>query len=154
MKKKWYLVLFLLILCLSGCSNTYAKEEYYSEEKLVAQGDRYSKKRSFFNSMDGECSLKVSEFDGRETLKIWNVKEEQDLELNVFFSMSSGQGKLICVDENETITTLLEFSSKQEKTDEPFTLNVPLSSGKNRLKFVGYECKDVDITLLFEEPAQ
>lgn len=152
MKKKLYLLLFLLILCMSGCSNSYAKEEYYSEEKLVAQGDRYSKKGSVFKSIDGGYSFTVSGFDGRETLKIWNVKEAQDLELNVFFSLSSGHGKLICVDENESITTLLEYTSRQEQTDEALSLTVPLSSGKNRLKFVGYDCKDVDITILLEEP--
>ena len=90
MKKTLIFVCIILCICFSGCSNTYAKEEYDSLEKLTSQGDRYSKEGSVFNPIEGGYSFTVSKFDGRQTLHTWHMPEEQELTMEILYSLFVG----------------------------------------------------------------
>ena len=105
---KKIIVVLLLAFCLIGCSNTYAKEEYDSLEKLASQGDRYSKKGSVFNPVEGGYSFTVSKFDGRQTLHTWNLSEDKELSMEIICYLNDGTGKLIHVDADGNVTTLVE----------------------------------------------
>jgi hypothetical protein len=104
MKKTLILVCILLCFCFSGCSNTYAKEEYDSFEKLTSQGDRYSKEGSVFNPIEGGYSFTVSKFDGRQTLFTWHLAEDEDLTMEIICSLTDGNGKLVHVDADGNVT--------------------------------------------------
>ena len=142
-------VLFILAFCLIGCSNTYAKEEYESLEKLASEGDRYSKEGSVFNPIEGGYSFTVSEFDGRQTLHTWHLTEDKELSMEIICSVTSGTGKLVHVDANGNVTTLVECD---RDTSAAVIRTVSLKQGRNDIKFVGYDCKNLDLTTYFEEP--
>ena len=55
------------------------------------------------------------------------------------------------VDEEGNVTTIMECSP-ETSNEEIVTKNVALKKGKNRLKIVGYDCKNIDLQMLFEEP--
>lgn len=150
MKKLKIISIFLLCLLLTACSNEFAKKEYDSDEKIAQKTDHYSKKVSVFKSIDGGFSFTVSEFDGRETLWTEKVKEDQDIEIEVSFSISEGQAKIVHIDEDGNVTTLLECQP-DTVTDGFVMKTVALKSGQNRLKIVGYDCEDVDLKMLFEK---
>ncbi|MBQ8823336.1 MAG: hypothetical protein IJZ82_11890 [Lachnospiraceae bacterium] len=151
MRKFKGLLLILLCLFLAGCNNEFAKQEYDSAEKIAQEGDRYAKEMSVFNPIEGGYSLTVSKFDGRETLWTKNLKEAQDVEIDFLFSLSAGQAKLVHVDADGNVTTVLECSP-ETSAEELVTKTVSLKSGKNRLKIVGYDCEEVELQMLFEEP--
>lgn len=148
MKKRLFIVSATLCLLLAGCSNEFAKEEYNSAESIAKTGDRYAKKMSVFNSINGGYSLTVSEFDGRETLWSDRVKEEQSIEMEFLLTLSEGQAKVVIVDEEENVTTLIECSP-ETGTDGLVSKTVELSKGKNYIKIVGYDCKDMELKMLF-----
>lgn len=146
---KKIIVVLLLAFCMIGCSNTYAKEEYDSLEKLASEGDRYSKEGSVFNSIEGGYSFTVSKFDGRQTLHTWHLTEDKELTMEIICSITSGTGKLIHVDSQRNVTTLVECTKDNSVA---CIRTISLMQGRNDIKFVGYDCKNVDLKMYFEEP--
>lgn len=146
---KKIIVVLMMAFLLVGCNNAYAKEEYDSLEKLASQGDRYSKVSSVFNSMEGGYSFTVSKFDGRETLFTWHLSEDFDLTMEILCSLTDGTGKLVHVDADGNVTTLVEFD---KETSVAVIKNISLKQGRNDIKFVGYDCDNVDLKMYFEEP--
>ena len=149
MKKTLIIVCILLCTCFSGCSNTYAKEEYDSLEKLTSQGDRYSKEGSVFNPIEGGYSFTVSKFDGRQTLHTWNLSEDKELSMEIICSLTDGTGKLVHVDAEGNVTTLVECD---KDTSAAVIRTISLKQGRNDIKFVGYDCEKLDLKMYFEEP--
>lgn len=146
---KKIIVVLLFALCLIGCSNTYAKEEYDSLEKLASQGDRYSKEGSVFNPIEGGYSLTVSKFDGRQSLFTWHLAEDADLTMEIICSLTAGTGKLIHVDSDGNVTTIVECN---KETSAAVIKTISLKQGRNDIKFVGYDCEKLDLKMYFEEP--
>lgn len=148
MKRRIILCISLLCLFLTACSNEFARREYDADEKIAQAGDRYAKQLSVFNPIDGGYSLTASKFDGRETLWTESVEEDQDIEIDVSFQLTNGKAKLVHVDSDGNVTTVIECLP-ETSTDGFVTKTVSLKSGKNRLKIVGYDCEDVDLKMLF-----
>lgn len=149
MKKIVLYFALVCLLCLTGCSNTYAKEEYDSLEKLASQGDRYSKASSVFNPIEGGYSFTVSKFDGRQTLFTWHLDEDVELTMEILCSLTDGTGKLVHVDAEGNVTTLVECN---KETSAAVIKNISLKQGRNDIKFAGYDCGNVDVKMYFEEP--
>lgn len=137
------------MFCLIGCSNTYAKEEYDSLEKLASQGDRYSKEGSVFNPIEGGYSFTVSKFDGRQTLFTWHLSEDCELSMEILCSLTDGTGKLVHVDADGNVTTIVECD---KETSAAVIKNILLKQGRNDIKFVGYDCDKLDLKMYFDEP--
>lgn len=148
-----FCVVISVLFCLSliGCSTEFARQQYDSADKISRSEDRYVKENSAFTPIDGGYSLVVSKFDGRETLWSKIIDEEQSMEIDFSLKLSQGQVKIVHVDAEGNVTTLIECSPSTS-TDGFETKTVLLKSGMNRLKIVGYDCEDVDLRMLFEEP--
>lgn len=155
MKKAFIYFFISLILCvtigLTGCGNEFAKQEYNDAEKIVQIEDRYAKDNSVFNPTDGGYSLTVSKFDGRQTLWKKTLEENADIEIQIDLKISSGNAKVVYIDSNNNITVLIECS-QSSSNEQTATKTVSLTNGLNRLKVVGYDCKDIDLKLYFDEP--
>lgn len=149
MKKILFLICTIFCFSFFGCSNTYAKEEYDSLEKLTSQGDRYSKEGSVFNPIEGGYSFTVSKFDGRQTLFTWHLAEDVELTMEILCSLTDGTGKLVHVDAEGNVTTLVECN---KETSAAVIKNISLKQGRNDIKFAGYDCDNVDVKMYFEEP--
>lgn len=151
MKKLKITLLCLLCLFLTACSNEFAKKEYDSDEKISQKQDHYAKQFSVFNSKNGEYSLTVSKFNGRETLWTKKLKENQNIDIDISFSITKGMAKIVHIDNDGNVTTIIECSPDTQ-TDGLETKTVSLTSGQNRLKIVGYDCEDIELKMIIAEP--
>lgn len=149
MKKLKVVLLVIFCLCLMGCNNEFAKEEYDNAEKIAESGDRYAKEMSVFNTIDGGYSLTVSKFDGRETLWTKTLKEEQEVDIDFSFVLSAGKAKVVHIDADDNVTIVIECTP-ETSTEEYVTKTVTMKKGKNRLKIVGYDCEDLELKMLLE----
>ncbi len=146
-KIKSFLMLVIISALLTGCSNTFAKAEYNDIDKIVNIEDRYAKENSNFNPIDNGYSLVIEKFDGRETLWTETVDENKDIDVEVKLSISSGTVKIVHIDDNGNVVTLVECI--QGNSDEiNIVKTVSLKSGQNRIKIVGYECKNIDLAIV------
>lgn len=150
MKKLLCMLCVLLGLFTAGCGNEFAKKEYEADQKIAAEADRYAKRDSVFNHVDGGYSLTVSKFDGRETLWTLNVEEACEIQISFDFQLTAGKAKIVHVDAAGNVTTLLECEPGSI-TDGAEEKTVALSEGKNRFKLVGYDCQNVDLLMLSED---
>lgn len=153
MKKKTVLLFSVLFIafCLfmTACSNEFAAAEY-DDVKKISQGDRFAATMSVFSAVDGGYSFTASKFDGRDSLWTQEIEADQDLDIHFKLSLSNGQAKVVHVDGEGNVTTLVECTP-DTSTEGFVTKTVSLSSGQNRLKIVGYDCEDVELTMLFDE---
>lgn len=145
-----YSFLLIIVLCLfmTGCDNSFAENEYDSVEKIIENEDRYAKESSVMNSINGEYSLNISKFDGRQTLWSDTLEESQSIEMEFSFALTKGQAKIVHIDADGNVTTLIECMP-ETSTDGYITKTVPMTSGQNRLKIVGYDCENIDLKILF-----
>ena len=150
MKKVRIVLAVLLCLSVSGCSNGFAKAEYESAEKIAKAEDHYAKERSVANTTDTGCSITVSKFDGRETIWSDMTDEAQDMEMDFSFSLSKGKAKVVHIDDEGSVETVIECLP-ETSTDGFVTKTVSLTPGQNRLKLVGYDCEDIGLQILFTE---
>lgn len=151
MKKLKTALICLLCLLLTACSNEFAKKEYDSDKKISQMEDHYAKEYSVSNSIDGEYTLTVGKFDGRQTLWSETSEGNQNIDIDFSFRLSRGMAKIVHIDSDGNVTTVIECSP-DTLTDDYVTETVSLKEGQNRLKLVGYDCKDVDLKMLFPEP--
>ena len=149
MKKSGILLIILLCLFMSGCSNKFAESEYDSVEKIIKSEDRYAKESSVFNPIEGGYSLVVSKFDGRQTLWTDMLKEEQSVEIEFSFTLTEGKAKIVHIDADGNVTTLIECTP-DTSTDGYLTKTVSMTPGVNKLKLVGFDCENIDLKMLLE----
>lgn len=148
MKKRCVLFMTVLCLVMTGCSNNFAKDEYDSVEKIIENEDRFATESSVLNSIEGGYSLAVSKFDGRRTLWTDNLEESQNIEINFSFVLTEGQAKIVHIDADGNVTTIIECTP-ETSTDEYVTKTVCMTGGENRLKIVGYDIENMDMKMLF-----
>lgn len=147
MKKLIAVLCACLCLFASGCSNNeFAKEQYNSTDLIVQSGDRYAKYKSVFNTYNEEYSLTAKRFDGRQTLWSDDIGSDKDCQLTVSLTMKHGNAKLVYIDDSDNLTTLVEG-----ETDGDAVLYLTLKSGRNRIKLVGYDCRDIKLVMKFDE---
>lgn len=149
MKKNCVLLIIVLCLFITGCTNEFAKNEYESVKKIVESGDRYAKESSVFNQIDGGYSLVVSKFDGRQTLWTDTLEESQSVEIELSFVITEGKSKIVHIDAEDNVTTLIECTP-ETSTDGYVTKTVSMTPGENRIKIVGFDCKNIDLKMFFE----
>ena len=144
-------LILCLTICFTGCGNEFAKQEYNDDEKIVQIADRYAKSNSVFNQIEGGYSLTASQFDGRETLWEKTLEENAEIEIQIDLNITSGNAKVVFIDNNNDITVLIEHL--QNNFNELTTTKiVSLTNGLNRLKIVGHDCENIDLKLFFDEP--
>lgn len=154
MKKVVSSILILLVccsaICLTGCSNDFAKQEYNDNKKIVQNSWRYSSVKSVFKTIDGGYSFTAWKFDGRQNLLKITRKRNEEMEVRYDLSISSGYVKVVCIDSDDNLTVLVECT-QDDSTEQSGAKTVALTSGLNIFKIVGYDCKDVSLKLYFDE---
>lgn len=144
-KLKAFLLLGLICVILAGCSNVFAKKDYYDTNKIAAVEDRYAKKNSASNSNNSGYSLNVEEFNGRETVWTKTLEKSEDFNVEVKLSLAEGIVKIVHVDKMGNVTTIIECTP--DNCVENTMKTVSLGSGINRIKVVGYRCRNIELKL-------
>lgn len=150
LKKLKIILISLLFLLVMACSNEFARQEYNSNEKISLMNDHYAKEFSVFNSTNEEISLTISKFNGRETLWTKKLDKNRDIEINLSFRLSKGQAKIVHINNDNNVTTIIECVP-DTSTDGFVTKTISLKSGQNRLKIVGYDCENIDVKIEFSK---
>ena len=134
------------MVILTGCSSAFAKKEYYDTNKIAAAEDRYSKENSVYNPIDNGYLLEVKKFDGRQTLWTKTLEDDEKINIKIKLSLSEGTVKIVHVDGDGHVTTIIECTP-DECVEEYVMKTVSLKKVINRIKIIGYGCKNIDLEL-------
>lgn len=146
MKKIVVTLILLLGVLLTSCSNEFAKSEYGNNKLIAETMDRYSKSMAVMNYYDDHLTFTAGSFDGRQ--KLWS--ESYDSDRNVLISLKltleSGMAKIVHIDSDNNVKVIAECDGGKAN-DEPIVYNIAMSKGENRIKIVGYECKELNVDM-------
>lgn len=143
MRKVKLLTIFMICVMLTGCNNDFAERQYDSNAKIAESEDRYAKSGSVTNRYDDRVDLTVEKFDGRQTVWSKEYSENQDVEIEFSLTIISGKVKLVHIDDDGNVSTIVECTS-DSIVDQTTEYTVSMKEGSNRLKIVGYDCQDID----------
>lgn len=150
--KNRIIALLLTVVCLlfSGCSNEFAKEEYNSNDKIAQMSDKYAKVQAVMSNVNDNYELTAAQFDGRQTLYSDDFEESRAVKLDISLALSEGKAKIVHIDDKDNVTTLVECTP-ETSTDGIVSKTVTFTAGYNRVKIVGYECKDLKVRMMFDD---
>lgn len=135
------------MLLLTECNNSFAYKEYNARDKIAETEDRYAEEGFVFSPIHGGYSLVVEKFDGRDTLWTKSFEADKEIEIRIKLSLSKGTVKIVHIDDDGDIITILEYTG-HNSIDGYVSKTVSLKKGLNRIKIVGYECRNIDLALL------
>ena len=97
----------------------------------------------------GGATCSASKFDGRYTVWTYTSTEDMSIAVSVSVGMSKGTAKVVHVDGSGKVTRLAACeSSGGEKSQSSADTVVRLTKGENRIKLVGYDCEDIEMSYL------
>lgn len=128
------ILIFLCLIALAGCNNTYQKSIYSDNSKIVQSGDSYSFKTRIGNQIDNNMDVQFSVFNGMQTIWTIDIKQNSKMKINYISKIDSGKFKVVLVTPDKKIINILENS--KESSD---ILDIP--PGKNIVKIIGYNAK-------------
>lgn len=144
-----FAVLLIAVLCLTftGCvDGEKAREYYYSDEQIASLYENYRATGSKSESSNNKgFTYKITQFNGYDTKLKVSVTREGSATASASLSLSEGQAKLVHIDADDKVTTIVECSGEEgSKTAE---VKLFMTKGRNRFKLVGYDCKDLEVKL-------
>ena len=146
MKKIIVAFMLLLGVLLTGCSNEFAKSEYDNNKLIAETADRYSKSAAVMNYYADHLTFTAGSFDGRQ--RVWS--ESYDSDRNILISLKltleSGTAKIVHIDSDNNVEVIAECDGGKLNYDS-VVYNILMSKGENRIKIVGYECKELNIDM-------
>lgn len=140
MKKAWKIITTagMTIMLMSGCAlNTGAR--VYNDEKALAE-DYSSYNLTNFSSSQSENTVSglAEKLEGMDTIWKYDAEEMTEVKITYSLTVTSGKAKLVYVDSDGTVSTLLECSAGEDVgQSEAETLKV--KEGENRIRLVGAE---------------
>lgn len=140
MKKVWKIITTagMTIMLVSGCAlNTGAR--VYNDEKALAE-DYSSYNLTNFSGSQSENTVSglAEKLEGMDTIWKYDAEEMTEVKITYSLTVTSGKAKLVYVDPDGTVSTLLECSAGEDVgQSEAETLKV--KEGENRIRLVGAE---------------
>lgn len=136
MKKRLKLAAALLFFSsFAACSTNPMTAVYDSDVKIAGPSNTYNL-TNIEQSIDGQNYIcDVERFEGMDTIWTYEAPADETSELNCLISVSSGKLKLVLIEPDNTLTTIVELTAETGQEDSrTFPLN--LKKGENRIKVV------------------
>lgn len=136
MNKKILLLILIVFLVIGVLSfmwviSSFSNQDviYDSDEHLVKQGDSYTYTVRKGGNKDLETNISGT-LTGMETL--WRIESDGQFYLNLAYNLELEKGrlKLVLIDPDNSVTTIVEGSHKGHQS-------IPLKEGRYRIKIVG-----------------
>ncbi len=148
LKQKFMQIVACIALCavLVGCNTDFAKTDYNDDAKIARDADQCVQLVSTQLTVNENFKYTCGQFDGR--LEVWkkNIKDNNEISLDIELSVKEGNAKVVLVNPDGKVQVLAECADGETSVSVT-DLQLSLKSGKNRIKVVGYECKDLEVKM-------
>lgn len=150
MKKKLLgisLLLLLAALLCVGCAGNNKNAIYDDEKKLADQGDSFSVDSVSQTVQDRAYTATVT-MTGANTVWRYQTEEESQIELSCLLSATHGKAKLVLIQPDGTLYTLVESTAASD--DIPLNTTLVLPKGESRLKLVAADDAQIELRLFLD----
>lgn len=112
----------------------------YNDQKLLAGIDSSNKINYQLSIHDGTTTVNCGKMTGMDTLWKCNADSSMNLNMRYTLQVTKGKAKLILVDSNDMVTTLVEQDSANDSdlaaSAVESTVELNIKKGANRIKIV------------------
>ncbi len=138
------------VLCfsLAGCrfKIDFSEEQYSSDEFLASHSVKMSK-MSVMKNINRTSEYTAGELAGMETLWSDNFSGECDMIITASVSLGNGKAKLVHIDSERNVHTLVECTPDSELDGKDAQYTVHLTKGKNTIKIVALDAEDMEVKM-------
>lgn len=155
MKKSILLLMLALCMLLSGCGSAFAKgaKEGYNDDQRIADSEYCEVKNLKTSESNAGCTFKASTLQGWTTVWTFSADEDKAVNANVSIGLESGTAKVVHIDGSGKVTKLMEFESSPSETvtgKGSADRLIRLTKGENKIKIAGFDCKDIEMAVVFK----
>lgn len=151
MKKILVIICILEVMMINGCSVNYkdslesfdVNSVYSDESKISSENNSYSLNDLKQTVCEQEYTGQI-EFEGMDTIWKFKVESESEVEISYSLSVTKGSAKLILINPDGELETIVE-SNKIVEGDNLVSTTLVLKKGENRIKLVGRDNAQIDI---------
>lgn len=140
MRKRWKIITAagLSVFLLPGCVMNTGARVYDNDRALAGDANSYNLTNYSSAQSDNTVSGTAEKLEGMDT--IWEFDADEAGEVNISYSLTveSGKAKLVCVDPDGTVTTLVECIAG-EGSEQSASDSIQVEAGENRIRLVGAE---------------
>lgn len=142
MKKIMITGCIISVLAISGCSAN-MKSIYSSTNKISSSTNSFNLNDES-QTIDNQSYIGKLEFEGMDTVWTYNAENNEDVELSYLLSVPKGKAKLVLINSNGDIETLIENKDNDEPTDMNSVI-LSLTEGENRVKLVAQDNAQIEL---------
>ena len=130
---------FIIILMTVAIFNFNFNAIYDDESKITKNYNSCFSKSTNTKKFDSTISG-ILELSGMKKIWEYNSDSDEEVELTYNLSTHNGEIKLVLIEANSNLTTILENNNLRE-SNEIKTITFPVKKGQNRIKLVGRDAK-------------
>ena len=132
----------ILALIISGCSiNT--KSVYSNTNKISSNTNSFNLNNEN-QSIENHSYVGKLEFEGMDTIWTYNAEKNEEVEISYLLSVTKGKAKLILINSNEELETIIENKDNVQPTDMN-SMILSLTEGENRIKLVAQDNAQIEL---------
>lgn len=148
MKNKYGVILLIIIMLFTGCSNNSMISIYNDKDKIASSTNSYNLIDTTQTIKENNFTGRVEKIEGMDTIWTYEADEDMSLDITYLLNVTKGKVKLVLISPDNSLTDIIERSSKASLTDFA-TSTMQIKKGLNRIKMVaGKDCSvEFDITI-------
>lgn len=135
-----------ITLLLTGCSMNYL----YSNDKKISSYTNSFNLNKAEQTIEDQEYIGELEFEGMDTVWIYNAEQDMDIEVSYLLSVSEGKAKLVFIGPEGELKILVENTGNVIQK-EMKTSKFSLKKGKNRIKLIGANKAQIYLKLKINE---
>ncbi|MEG0857896.1 MAG: hypothetical protein RSG52_15635 [Terrisporobacter sp.] len=129
-------------LVISGCS-TNMKSVYSSTDKISSNSNSFNLNDES-QTIDNQSYVGKLEFEGMDTIWSYNAENNEGVELSYLLSIAKGKAKLVLINSNGDVETIIENEDNDQPTDMN-SVKLSLTEGENRIKLVAQDNAQIEL---------
>ena len=146
--KKIFGAVWIAVCLVTGCASNPMTSVYNNDEKIASDTNSYNLNNFRSTTENGHFTASAEKMEGMDT--IWTFKAEEDIDLDMTYTLNvySGKAKLVLIDKEGEVLVIAECDSEMT---EPVQSTLSVGNGNNRIKIVADEDTNFDIDLSISE---
>lgn len=131
-------------LIISGCSVN-IKSVYSNTNKISSNTNSFNLNNEN-QSIDNQSYVGKLEFEGMDTIWTYNAEKNEEVEISYLLSVTKGKAKLVLINSNEELETIIENKDNTQPTDMN-SKKLSLTKGENRIKLVAQDNAQIELKI-------
>lgn len=154
MKKIIAIICMLEVIMFNGCSMNYEDlldsvdlnyiNSLYSDESKISSNNNSYSLNDIKQTVSKQEYTGQIEFSGMDTIWRFNAESESEVKISYSLSVTNGIAKLILINPNGELETIVE-SNEIVEGDDLVSTTLVLKKGQNRIKLVGKDNAQIDL---------